>query len=146
MAKPIQQAGAIPFRRSPFGVEVLLVSVGTGAGWGFPKGGIKRGSDPVATARAETLEEAGVLGTVLEPALGTYTFRKRGRPHQVELFGLEVERQLARWLEEGRRVRAWVSIAEAGQLLRRPQSAALLTQLRHRLLTAEAVRFQRRAA
>jgi len=143
MARTVLQAGAIPFRRTGFGVEVLLVSAGEG--WGFPKGGIKKGSDAAATACAESLEEAGVVGRIQAPALGAFCFRKRGRRHEVQVFGLEVTHQLARWQEERRRRRVWVPIAEAGPLLRRPAFAGPVNQLRRRLLMEPLVRVRRAA-
>ena len=136
----VQQAGAVPYRRTELGgVEVLLVSRRSG-GWGFPKGRIERGSDAGATARAETLEEAGVLGALREPALGRYAFHKRGRRHEAQLFPLAVTRVLGRWPEEGRRARVWVPIAEAPALLRGHASTRLVERLRHRLLVEESNR------
>jgi ADP-ribose pyrophosphatase YjhB (NUDIX family) len=135
MPKPIRQAAAIPFRRSPFGhLEILLVSL-SGGGWGIPKGGVKKGRTLEDTATDETLEEAGALGQLLEASLGSYAFEKRGKPHEVHVYGLEVERLLARWQEEDRRLRVWVPISEAPRMLRRKALARFLTRLRHRLLT-----------
>lgn len=134
--KPRGQAAAIPWRRSSEGlIEVLLVSTRDGR-WTVPKGGIKRGSTAALTAEAEALEEAGVLGKVNGPSLGQVRFVKRGRAHEVLGFELRVTRLLPRWEEEDRRVRAWVGIAEAEQLLRRPALRELVRALRRRLLVA----------
>ncbi len=130
----VPQAGAVCFREGPWGgVEVLLISSQSGA-WGIPKGGIKRGHSAADTARLETLEEAGVLGPLIGPPLGSFSYRKRKRRHDVQVFALRVDRQLERWAEEGQRVRVWVNIAEAPTLLKRQAVASLLVQLRHRLL------------
>ena len=53
---------------------------------------------------------------------------------------LDAVNQLERWAEEGERARVWLSIAEAPALLKRQAVAALLTQLRHRLLAGPASR------
>lgn len=132
--KDVTQAAAIPYRRTVFGTyEVLLVTLSRGDAWGFPKGGIKKGSDPVETALHETLEESGVLGTIETP-LGTFEYRKRGKKHAVLVMPLRVERMLDRWMEEERRVRVWVPMAEADRLLDRAAWGPALVRLRHRLL------------
>lgn len=137
MAKPLRQAAAVPFRRSKLGhVEILLVSK-TGGGWGIPKGGVKKHHDKRQTATLETLEEAGVLGRLLDEPLGSFRFTKRGREHDVTVYGLEVERQLARWQEEDARLRVWVPVSEAPRMIRRKALARFLTRLRHRLLVDE---------
>ena len=110
-----------------------MISSRSGA-WGIPKGGIKRGHSAADTARIETLEEAGVLGALVGPPLGSFSYRKKGQRHDVQVFALRVERQLERWAEETRRVRVWLSIAEAPALVKRRAVATLLVQLRHRLL------------
>ena len=130
----VRQACAIPFRTSPLGgIEVLLVTT-RGGGWGLPKGGIKQGHSAMRTASLESLEEAGVLGILLEDPVGAYSYRKQGKAHRVEVFALRVERLLERWEEEDRRVRVWVPIQEAPRLLSRRGLARSLTALRHRLL------------
>lgn len=128
------QAAAIPYRRSPFGgFEVLLVSCSRG-GWGLPKGGVKSKQTPAHAAASESLEEAGVLGEI-EPPLGEFVYRKQGRKNRVHVLPLRVTQVLARWEEERRRTRVWVPLVEAARLVRRPEFASLLVDLRHRLLT-----------
>lgn len=127
------QAAAVPYRPSPFGgYEILLVSCSRG-GWGLPKGGVKRNQTPAAAAVAECLEEGGILGQI-EPRLGSFRYRKRGKPNLVHVFPLRVKRVLARWEEEGDRHRIWVSLVEAPRLLRRPEIERFLIDLRHALL------------
>lgn len=142
----VQQAAAIPYRQGTFGLEVLLVTVRSG-GWGIPKGGIKKGDTPQRTAKLECFEEAGALGPV-DHALGSFTYRKRGREHVVKVFPLEVTRLLERWAEEDRRSRVWVPVTEAASLVDREDVAPLFAALRHRVITRDAIRTQavRRAA
>jgi 8-oxo-dGTP pyrophosphatase MutT (NUDIX family) len=129
----VQQAAAIPYRSGTFGVEVLLVTVRSG-GWGIPKGGVKKGDTAQRTAKLECYEEAGALGPV-DQSLGSFTFRKRGRRHAVEVFPLEVSRLLRRWAEDDRRSRVWVPITEAADLVKREALRPLFERLRARLLT-----------
>jgi len=145
MAKREQpQAGAVVYRRGPWGgIEVLLVSRST-SGWGFPKGGIKRAQTATVAARAECLEEAGVLGRIDPTPLGSYRYRKRGQPRRVQVFAMLAERLLERWDEEGRRARVWVSLREATRMLSSDNARPMLSALRERL--GEARQPQRRAA
>ena len=63
---PRESAGILLFRRTPHGLEVLLVHPGgplwakkdEGA-WSIPKGEIEAGEDPLAAARREFEEELG---------------------------------------------------------------------------------------
>ena len=129
------QAAAIPYRASPFGgYEVLLVSCSRG-GWGLPKGGVKSSQTPAQAAASEALEEAGILGEV-EARLGEFSYRKQRRRNRVHVLPLRVTQVLARWEEEGRRVRVWVPLVEAARLVRRPEVSRFLIDLRHRLLTS----------
>ena len=139
-----KQAAAIPFRVTELGsTEVLLVSL-SGGGWGFPKGGVKKGSSPESTARLESLEEAGVLGEIVAPPLGKYVYRKQGKKQVVSVFPLRVTRMLDRWQEEHERIRIWIPIAEAHALLRRgTKIERFLTLLQHRLLAESCVLLRR---
>jgi len=130
------QAAAVPFRLSRFGIEVLLVTSSGSGRWTVPKGGIKKGHDAQKTARLETLEEAGVLGELVGPPLGAFSYKKSGRRQRVRVYALRVERVLDRWQEEDRRRRVWVPIAEAPGLVGRRPIAELLVRLRHRILSA----------
>ncbi len=141
----VNQAGTIPYRESPLGgLEVLLISSRSGS-WSFPKGGIKKGHTAIKTARLETLEEAGALGVLDDQPLGSFSFRKQGRRHDVRVYGLRVDRLLDRWAEERKRSRVWVPIAEAPALLGREALAPLLVKLHHRLLTQTRIRGRRAA-
>jgi 8-oxo-dGTP pyrophosphatase MutT (NUDIX family) len=52
------------YRRSPAGVEFLLVRTRSRIGWTFPKGHVERGESPVEAAVREAKEEAGASGRV----------------------------------------------------------------------------------
>ncbi|MEZ6183428.1 MAG: NUDIX domain-containing protein [Planctomycetota bacterium] len=136
MSTSIQrQAGAIVYRVGPWGgVEVLLVSRSS-RGWGFPKGGVKRSQTAPIAARAEALEEAGVLGRLDGAPLGSYRYKKRGVRREVVVYAMRAERLLARWDEESRRTRVWVPLREAARMLTSDRARPLLSVLRARLQT-----------
>ncbi|MCA8924307.1 MAG: NUDIX domain-containing protein [Planctomycetes bacterium] len=134
MANEVQrQAGAVVYRTGPWGgLEVLLVSRST-SGWGFPKGGIKRSQSATIAARAEALEEAGVLGRIDPLPLGSYRYRKRRLRRHVVVYAMRAERLLERWDEEQRRTRVWVPLREASRMLASERARPLLDALKERL-------------
>jgi 8-oxo-dGTP pyrophosphatase MutT (NUDIX family) len=71
-------AAAIPYRWNEGNLEFLLVRTKAGR-WIFPKGGLESGESTWQAAAREALEEAGVLGTVDEHALGTFPYEKKSQ-------------------------------------------------------------------
>lgn len=110
----IDQAGTIPFRLNPNGgLELLLVTSKSGSRWVFPKGRIERGRTGAEQAILETYEEAGVLGDLLLPGIGSYSYAKNGATHLVQMFLLQVDRVLDRWPEAAARHRSWLPLEAA---------------------------------
>jgi predicted NUDIX family NTP pyrophosphohydrolase len=74
-----QSSGTLLYRRTPAGLEVLIVHpsgpYNRKTPWSIPKGEPGEDADLEATARRETLEETGVAAGVLAP-LGSITYRK----------------------------------------------------------------------
>jgi 8-oxo-dGTP pyrophosphatase MutT (NUDIX family) len=130
----LKQAGAIPFRVEADGLRVLLMtSLETGR-WVIPKGGIEPGESAWRAAEREALEEAGVKGIIHKTAIGSYTYGKRLRsggirPTIVEVFTLEVRKQLKKWPERGQRRLEWVTIPVAADLVEETGMVALLRRL-----------------
>jgi 8-oxo-dGTP pyrophosphatase MutT (NUDIX family) len=130
----LKQAGAIPFRVEPDGPRVLLMtSLETGR-WVIPKGGIEPGESAWRAAEREALEEAGVKGIIHKTPLGNYTYGKRVRsgavrPTIVDVFLLEVRKQLKKWPERGQRRLEWVTIPVAADLVEEPGMVTLLLRL-----------------
>ena len=82
----------------------------------FPKGGWEEDESVQVAAQRETVEEAGVRGTLQLPMLGTFEF-KSGKVSKgrclAHVFVLLVSEELADWPEAGQRERIWVSLEEA---------------------------------
>jgi hypothetical protein len=68
------------------------------------------------SAAIEAREEAGVVGKVHRKPIGKYTYWKRladqFRLVEVEVYPLEVSRQLETWREKQTRQMAWLSLNE----------------------------------
>src|SRR5579863_2641236 len=77
-----ESSGTLLYRRSPAGLEVLLVhpsgNYNRGKPWSIPKGIPDSGEELEAAARRETVEETGVLAGDLE-ALGSIVYQKSGK-------------------------------------------------------------------
>ncbi|KAF5843871.1 NUDIX hydrolase domain-like protein [Dunaliella salina] len=115
-------AGCIPIRRAPLEeggeMQVLLVSSRGGKGFGLPKGGWEDDESVEDAARRETIEEAGVRGTLEEPAFGIFEFTS-GKPGsqqnqcRTHMFVMHVAEELDVWPEGSERQRIWCSIEDA---------------------------------
>ena len=133
--EPLPQAGVIAYRIRRGEVQVLLMTSRDTGRWIIPKGNVKPGSSPSKAAAQEALEEAGVKGTIVSSTpLGVYTyFKKLGsgevRAAAVEVFLLQVKKQLKKWPEKGERKLAWVSAKKAVGLIEEPGVVPLLVRL-----------------
>ncbi|KAL7611659.1 nudix hydrolase 18, mitochondrial [Lactuca sativa] len=95
-------------------LEVLVISTQRkGKGVLFPKGGWELDESIQDAARRETMEEAGVLGTV-ESELGKWCFKSKGNDalYEGHMFPLLVKEQLDLWPEKDIRQRYWVSVSK----------------------------------
>lgn len=86
--------------------------------WVLPKGKIKQGLLPSASAAREAFEEAGVIGEISATPLGSYRQSKVHDDGIVDLiritaFAMHVSSAIPIWPEMGTRKRKWMSIAEA---------------------------------
>ncbi|GLT57655.1 hypothetical protein SLA2020_306120 [Shorea laevis] len=95
-------------------LEVLVISSQNGKQMLFPKGGWELDESMTEAAMRETLEEAGVRGTI-EHKLGTWSFKSKrhGTYYEGYMFPLLVQEQLDTWPEQNFRQRAWMTVAEA---------------------------------
>ncbi|PIN10474.1 Diadenosine and diphosphoinositol polyphosphate phosphohydrolase [Handroanthus impetiginosus] len=121
-----QVVGCIPYRlrkgsKSPLihgplieDVEVLLISSQKSPRMMFPKGGWELDENIQVAASRETLEEAGVVGTLGEK-LGKWIFKSKSQEkfHEGFMFPLRVTEELDVWPEKDVRQRIWMSVNEA---------------------------------
>lgn len=114
-----RQSAVIPFRHGLSGLEVLLITTRRRRRWIVPKGIIEPDLSAADSAAKEALEEAGVEGRVTPDPLGAYEYEKWGGTCTVEVYALEVERELESWLENFRD-REWLSPARAADRVREP--------------------------
>ncbi len=79
------------------------------------------------------MEEAGVKGTVAQNAIGHYDYWKRRAEHfdlcRVQVYPLQVSKQLKKWPEKGERDSRWFGVEEAAQQVLEPALAALIRTL-----------------
>lgn len=112
----------------------MITSMGRGR-WIFPKGVVDPGETHTITALKEALEEAGIEGQLLEPALGEYEDFKWNVPLSVTVFAMSVERVHETWLESGLRRRHWALLEEAHALLGDDALRGMLTLAAKRFKT-----------
>lgn len=108
------QSAVVPFRSREGTLEVLLISSRKKRRWVIPKGVKEPDLSAQESAAKEALEEAGIDGTVLPAAIGSYEYRKWNGLCSVEVFVMAVERVHEEW-HESYRDREWVSLDEAAQ-------------------------------
>lgn len=138
-------AGCIPFRNKgngdgADGVEVMLVTRRCGAGWIFPKGGWETDEQTAEEAAVrETAEEAGVLGVIEEPLVGTFPFLSQKRCNSKNgkclayMYALKVVKELDVWPENQERQRRWFSVLEVCNICAQPwMRQALYNWAKHR--------------
>ncbi|EPS62936.1 hypothetical protein M569_11854, partial [Genlisea aurea] len=95
-------------------LEVLLISSQKSPKLMFPKGGWELDEDIELAASRETLEEAGVVGSI-GGKLGEWTFKSKSQEkfHRGSMFSLLVTEELDHWPEKIQRRRVWMGVNEA---------------------------------
>jgi phosphohistidine phosphatase len=86
-----------------------MITSNDGRRWGFPKGIVEGGDSHEETALKEVLEEAGLHGRIVGPALGTYRYQKWGTELDVVVYLMEVSQVDEDWQEAQVRQREWAS-------------------------------------
>ncbi|MDP1528635.1 MAG: NUDIX hydrolase [Rhodoferax sp.] len=126
-----RQVAALPWRRGPDGVEILLITSRETRRWVTPKGGRMAGKTDAEAAAIEAMEEAGVQGTVAEEPIGTFRYlkilkRRAPRWCVVAVYPLEVILQHGAWKEQAERERVWMSVEQAAASVDEPDLKALI--------------------
>ncbi len=92
-----------------------------------------KGKKPHKAAAQEAVEEAGVKGEIKQKPLGHYDYWKRRASHfdlcRVDVYPLEVSKQLSSWREKGQRDARWFEVEEAAHQVLEPALAELIRSL-----------------
>lgn len=132
----MRQIGALPLILLENGqVEVYLVTTRGGQRWIIPKGNPMRGLSDCDVAALEAREEAGVIGTVLDPCLGEFKFRGRNKKCSVSVYALIVEEKLLHWEEVSERKWRRCDLKTARALVCSRSLASLLGSLSAKKVT-----------
>lgn len=133
---PLSQFGALCWRRTPDGIQVLLVTSRDTGRWIIPKGWPVPGMAPEESAMQEAWEEAGVRGTADPRALGVYCYDKvidrsttppRSVPCVVMVFAVETAARVRDFPEADERRHKWLSRTKAARRIAEPELAALIS-------------------
>jgi 8-oxo-dGTP pyrophosphatase MutT (NUDIX family) len=125
----IRQSGVIPYRVNGSEIEVLLITSSNGKRWIIPKGWVPFWLTSARSAKREAWEEAGVKGTVITPAIGSYTTTKFGQLHRVSVFLMRVDVEVKNYPEASYRNRQWMSIDQAIQRVQNKKLKQLFIQI-----------------
>ncbi len=134
-----QQYAALPWhRRADGAIEVMLITSRDTGRWVIPKGWPVPGMSPAGSAEHEAREEGGLVGRVGDQVIGRYHYNKgmSDKPSvlcAVDVFALEVERQLKSWPERKERRTQWFLPEEAAAAVDEPELAALIRDFPRRL-------------
>lgn len=135
------QVAALPFRIKDGRIEVLLVTSRETKRWLIPKGWPMKGKKPHKAAAKEAIEEAGVKGEIQSTPIGHYDYWKRRATHfdlcRVEVYPLEVSKQLNSWREKGQREARWFDVEEAAYQVLEPALADLIRTLPKHILVPQ---------
>ena len=133
--KTRKQYAALPFIVTAGRTEVLLITSRESHRWIIPKGWPKKSLAAHKLAALEAFEEAGIAGHVSKLPIGRFKYIKiHGNNSKskcdVEVFGLEVDRQYLEWPEKGEREYRWMSVKKASGLVKEKELKKLLRSFR----------------
>jgi phosphohistidine phosphatase len=123
-----RQSAVIPYRQGASGLEVLLITNRKGRRWIVPKGIVEQDLTAAQSAAKEAYEEAGIEGRMASDPLGAYAYEKWGGTCRVEVYAMEVERELSSWPESFRE-REWVRPERAAKRVREPKLKEMIADL-----------------
>jgi 8-oxo-dGTP pyrophosphatase MutT (NUDIX family) len=113
--------GVVPYRRSPLGWEMLIVTTRRQDRWIFPKGQPETGLTAEKVALTEAREEAGAGGRITGHPI-VLPYERDGTTTNLLLFPLLLTALADRWLELGERDRKMIPLEQAsshGDLVQR---------------------------
>lgn len=132
--KSDRQVAALPVRVNVHGsLEVLLITGRQSRRAIIPRGWPMRGKPDHRAAAIEAEEEAGVIGSVSAVPIGSYVYHKGSRRRSpqltVDVYRLDVQRQLRTWREKGQRRLLWLPVDEALERVGEPGLALIIQAL-----------------
>ncbi len=131
----IPQAATLPYYVDEQGrLHVLLTRRNDHARWGIPKGVVDPGHSLEDAARLESLEEAGVEGTLSDEPIGTFSYPKWGGVCRVAVFALRVDVEHPTYDEKLYRERQWFEWESAVELPMREPVREMLRRLPQHLV------------
>ncbi len=122
------QSAVIPFRLRSDKLEVLLITSRRRKRWIIPKGIIEEDLTPIESAQKEAWEEAGVVGVVRGPSLGSYDNEKWGGICQVAVYAMQVKAVHDAWPEDDR-TREWMDVKTAAERVREADLETMILAL-----------------
>jgi 8-oxo-dGTP pyrophosphatase MutT (NUDIX family) len=133
------QYGALPYRVSGDGLQILLITSRDRGRWIIPKGWPIAGLSSSQAAAQEAWEEAGIKGHISAESMGAYRYDKRLNDDTIrncaaEVFALEVVEQRDTWPEQHERRREWFDIEQAIERVAEPELRVLMQKLREQLM------------
>lgn len=125
------QYGALCWRGTGTGIEVLLITSRDTGRWVIPKGWPITGLAPEAAAAQEAWEEAGVEGVMNPACLGRFGYHKvlsetAHVPCAVAVYGLRVVQLAEKFPEAAERQRVWFRPLDAAELVHEAELASLI--------------------
>ncbi|MET8078845.1 NUDIX hydrolase [Streptomyces sp. NPDC005303] len=131
---PVQAAGCVLWRRSPFDgePEICLVHRPKYDDWSHPKGKLKRGEDALTGALREVEEETGYRAAP-GARLSTTKYYANGRPKEVRYWTAEATTGAFTPNDEVDRI-LWLSPTAAKNRLTQPRDRTLVDEFLVRLL------------
>ncbi|MBB3210361.1 phosphohistidine phosphatase [Rhodopirellula rubra] len=129
-----RQSAVIPYRIRDHKLEILVISTSKRKRWGVPKGIHDPGKTAQASAANEAMEEAGVLGKVMDAEVGRYSYAKWGATCTVHVYPMEVSAVLPpdRW-PESHRGREWLSATAAADRVHQDELKHMIRLLQEKI-------------
>ena len=130
----VEQVGALCYRKSLRGIEILLITTRETKRWTIPKGWPVDGTKSYQAAEREAWQEAGVRGKIRKKTFGHYTYSKylKGNEPVTSIVGvylLEVRRERLQFPERDQRELIWRHPREAAILVKEPELKHLISKL-----------------
>jgi 8-oxo-dGTP pyrophosphatase MutT (NUDIX family) len=127
------QVAALPWRKGPDGVEIMLITSRETGRWVLPKGWPEGNEALWDAAAREASEEAGIDGAIARSELGRYYYAKlqpsgAEKRCEVHVFPMEIDQVKDKWPERKERQRQWFSPSEAARSVREPDLADLISR------------------